>query len=260
VRGGPRRSPRRRHRHRLREHARLPEELRALLPADRYGHSCEFVDFEAFRGRRVTIVGGRQSAFESAALLIEAGAREVNLVYRHDTPRFEESDWSWVDALMARTETEPAWYRELPDDARRELNARFWAEGRLKLEPWLAPRIDSPAVRLWPHDEIVGANAGESGLALRLRSGATVAADFVLLGTGYRVDLARLPLLAPPSNLAGRVATKDGSPVLDTALQSSIPGLYFTSIAATRDFGPFFAFTVSARSSARLLGAAVSPR
>ena len=40
-------------------------------------------------------------------------------------------------------------------------------------------------------------------------------------------------------------------------MQTSAPGLFATSMMATQDFGPFFAFTVSARTSARLIGAAV---
>jgi hypothetical protein len=37
-------------------------------------------------------------------------------------------------------------------------------------------------------------------------------------------------------------------------------GSFATSMMATQDFGPFFGFTVSARTSARILGAAVERR
>jgi hypothetical protein len=39
-----------------------------------------------------------------------------------------------------------------------------------------------------------------------------------------------------------RLDSKNGFPVLDDHLQSNVPGLFFTSMCATQDFGPFFAF------------------
>jgi cation diffusion facilitator CzcD-associated flavoprotein CzcO len=218
----------------FRDYANVPHDQSTMLPAGRYGHTCDVVDFEGFRGRSVIIVGGRQSAFESAALLAEAGARSVDVVYRHDTPDFAASDWSWVMPLMLRTESDPSWYRELPAAERAELNARFWGEGRLKLEPWLAPRLERPEVRLWPRDKIAGVENDGDCIVVRLESGGTVEADFALFATGYKVDVARLPFLAG-SGLLGQILTRNGSPSLDTTLQSSIEGLYFTSIAATQD-------------------------
>ena len=80
--------------------------------------------------------------------------------------------------------------------------------------------------------------------------------DHVTLATGYKVDLARVPFLAS-GNLFNRLATNNGAPMLDVRLQTNIPGLFMTSMAATADFGPFFAFTVSARASAQLIGGAL---
>jgi hypothetical protein len=41
--------------------------------------------------------------------------------------------------------------------------------------------------------------------------------------------------------------------VLDDHFQTSIPGLFITSMPATQDFGPFFSFTVAVRASAQLI-------
>ena len=54
-----------------------------------------------------------------------------------------------------------------------------------------------------------------------------------------------------------RLDSKNGFPVLDDQLQSNVPGLFFTSMCATQDFGPFFAFTAAVRTSAKLIGAAL---
>ena len=224
-----------------------PEDVTSLLPEGTWTHTCEGVDLRRFRGRRCLIVGGRQSAFEWAALLLESGAAAVDLSYRHETPSFRESDWTWVDPMLERMAEEPGWFRGLSGPERESLDRRFWEEGRLKLEPWLAPRI--AAARLHPRTRIAACDAD---LNVQLDDGATVAVDHVILATGYRVDLERLPLLRELT-----VETRDGFPVLGERLQTSVPGLFLTSLPATRDFGLFFAFTSAVRTSARLVAAAL---
>ena len=83
-----------------------------------------------------------------------------------------------------------------------------------------------------------------------------VTVDRVILATGYKPSLAQVPFLAA-GNLLEAIAATNGSPVLDDAMESSVPGLFFTSMLATGTFGPFFAFTVSARASAYIIGRAV---
>ena len=236
----------------------LPAGLCSLLPPGSYSHTCDVVDFERFAGKDVLIVGGRQSAFESAALIAEAGARNVHLSYRHGTPRFERSDWSFVDPLMQRFLEEPSWFRRLDEDERAALNRRFWEAGRLRLEPWLGPRIARDNVRLHPNSSIASCEENEGVLQIRLDSGDGFTVDDVLLATGYRVDVDKVPFLDPA--LLELVEKADGFPELDEHFESSAPGLYFTSMMATRDFGSFFAFTVSARVAARLIGDAVRER
>ena len=76
--------------------------------------------------------------------------------------------------------------------------------------------------------------------------------------TGDKVDLRRVPMLAS-GDLLARIRTQDGYPVLDSALQTRVPGLYMTSLPAARDFGMFFAFTAAVRASAQILGRALRP-
>ena len=59
-------------------------------------------------------------------------------------------------------------------------------------------------------------------------------------------------------NLFPDLASEDGFPVLDDRLQTSVPGLFVTSLPATRAFGAFFAFTVSVKASAEIVGAAIA--
>ncbi len=232
--------------------AHVPAELAPLFPRERYDHTCHLVDFGPLEDQRLLIIGGRQSAFEWAALMRESGVRRVDLCYRHDTPSFTPSDWSWVNALVARMGDDPGWYRRLSENERQQVNERFWTEGRLKLEPWLADRIDHPNVKLHPRTEVTGAHASDSGIRVALNSGETLIVDHVVLATGYEVNLARVPFLA--SGLLSNLGVREGFPVLDQHFQTNVPGLYVTSLAATRDFGAFLGFTVSVRAQAKIIG------
>lgn len=234
----------------------IPPEYTALFPQGSYSHTCDLIDFAPLRGKRCLIVGGRQSAFEWAALLLEQGAAEVHLSHRHDSPVFQPSDWSWVTPLIERMVERPEWYRRLPPEEKTALGQRFWGEGRLKLEPWLEPRTS--VARLWPRSRVVVCRRLHGGdLEISLDSGTTLTVDHVILATGYQVNIKQIPFLAAGNILPG-LATNNGFPVLDPHFQSTLPGLFFTSMAAVQDFGPFFGFTVSVRTSAQLIGQALA--
>ena len=91
----------------------------------------------------MVIIGGRQSAYEWAALIDEAGAEQVHVVHRHEQPQFAEVSWAFVDQHVEDTLKHPGWWRKLTQAERDAITRRFWEVGRLTLEPWLAPRIDS---------------------------------------------------------------------------------------------------------------------
>lgn len=237
--------------------ANQPRALVERLPAGRFSHTCHLVDFSGLSGRRCLILGGRQSAYEWAALLREAGAAAVHVVHRHESPAFRAADWSWVLPLVDHIVEEPAWFRRLSAQARLELEQRLWAEGRLKVEPWLEPRVLREPVRIWPRRALGDCEVGRGDeLLVTLDDGARLTVDHVVLATGYKVQAPRVPFLAQ-GNLGARIAVHGGFPVLDDQMQTTVPGLYATSMMAMQDMGPFFAFTVSARTSARVIGAAV---
>ena len=61
------------------------------------------MDFAAARDARLLIVGGRQSAYESAALAADHGAARIDVVHRHPTPRFARVSWAFVDPYIDAT-------------------------------------------------------------------------------------------------------------------------------------------------------------
>jgi cation diffusion facilitator CzcD-associated flavoprotein CzcO len=240
--------------------AYVPEELRLVLPERHVAHTVNYVDFSGAKGKRFAIVGGRQSAYEWAALLHEAGAASVDVIHRHRTPSFAPADWSWTTAVVERIAREPEWYRALDDAQKRNVAFRLWLEGRSKLEPWLAPRLDPPTVRSRPFHTIAGSDvAPDETIALTLDDGTRLEVDQVVLATGYRTNIQYVPMLTS-GNLFDQIEIADGFPVLDSTFQMSTPGLYATSMLATRDFSSLFAFTVAVRVSSRVIGDAVMAR
>ena len=71
------------------------------------------------------------------------------------------------------------------------------------------------------------------------------------------MDITRIPFLAA-GTLLPELEISNGFPVLSEHFESSLPGLYFTSMCAVQDFGAFFGFTSSVRVSAHLIGASLA--
>jgi thioredoxin reductase len=232
----------------------VPADLSAILPPDRFGHTCDEVACAVYAGKRVIIVGGRQSAYEWTALLREAGAAEVHIVHRQDAPAFAEADWSWVGPLVDATIDNPGWYRRLSRAEKDDVGQRLYAEGRLKIEPWLEPRILRDGIHRWPNAQLASCVETPNGdLLATLDNGERLRADRVILATGYKVQIDQVPLLAS-GNILPSLRTRNGFPVLDERFETSVHGLSITSMPAAQDFGPFFAFTIAVRMSARVIG------
>ena len=236
----------------------IPEWVERSLSPEHWSHTCHLVRFDQLRGKRVLIVGGRQSAYEWAALLADGDAEEIYVVHRHDAPEFTVSDWSFTDELMDLTATVPGWFRNLPSEEREAIAGRFWAEGRLKLEPWLVSRLDKPSVHRWPNASVVEcAEVSEGEIEVQLSTGERLAVDYIVLATGYKVNMREVPYL---SGVVDDLELADGFPVLDDHFQSSLPGLFVTGFAATRDFGPFFGFVRGCPAAAELTTAGLAER
>ena len=233
--------------------AHIPSELRPLVPEGRYSHTCDTIDLGRYRDRRCLIIGGRQSAYEWAALMAEQGAAEVHISHRHPQPSFEASDWSWVGAMIDATANQRGWWRGLAAEERESIRHHFWQEGRLKLEPWLLPRLSPEVIACHPGTTLGACLEHSSGaLEARLDSGENLIVDDVLFATGYSVDISAMPLLSDPS-IGADIQQTDGFPVLDESFQSSVDGLFIAGLPATRDFGPFFGFVSGAPLAARMI-------
>jgi cation diffusion facilitator CzcD-associated flavoprotein CzcO len=233
----------------------IPAELQAMLPSGHYSHTCDLVEFEHLQNKRCLIIGGRQSAFEWAALLAESGAAEVHVAHRHPTPLFQDAEWGWINDAVSRFVDDPDWYRNLSGDEKLDVHAKF-AEARIKLEPWLWPRIDKDNVKLWPQSQVTSCTERPDGkLDVVMDNGQSLVIDHVILATGYQVNMNQVPFIG--GNIRAKLNLNNGYPALDNRLQSSIERLFITSLPAMQDFGPFFAFTVAVKVSAKIIARAL---
>ena len=223
----------------------------ATLPEGVGAHTCDLVRFEDLAGARVLIVGGRQSAYEWAALLGEHGAEQVDIVHRHDVPRFERVSWKFVNPYMDATIAERGWWRSLDAATQAHITQKFWEVGRLTLERWLTARLTGDRFHRWPGTHVVDVGARDSGaVTVTLSSGDHLTVDRVVFATGYKAQLPAVPYL---EDVVGCLDVVDGFPALDEAFQSSLPRLYIPGFASTRDFGPFFGFTKGCPATATLI-------
>lgn len=239
------------------------------LPRALVSHTSEHADLSAFRGKRVAVIGRGQSACESAALLAEAGAA-VEMISRgpiHWLGLSANAPGTALrrrlrKALTAPSEVGPfplSWLVEvpglvrlLPAKIRAEFTQRCLKAGATG---WLKPRFANVVCN--PGRSITGARVLGDRVALDLDDGAATF-DHVLLGTGYRIDVARLGILAPQT--LERIARTDGSPLLGPGFESSLPKLHFVGCYAVKSFGPLLRFIAGAPYAARAVANAVLRR
>jgi FAD-dependent urate hydroxylase len=235
----------------IRHYTSLPEWASAV-PAGLAAHTCDLVGFDDLAGARVLIVGGRQSAYEWAALLREHGAERIDVVHRHPVPRFARVDWTFADAHVESTTRIHGYWRKMSEADRDRINRRFWEVGRLTLEHWLMPRLESDRIHRRPDTHVVAAAASSEGdgLDVVLSDATRLTVDRVVFATGYRADLTRVEYL---HGLMEDIERANGFPVLDEFFGTSTAGLYITGFSATQDFGPFFGFVTGVPASSTLI-------
>jgi cation diffusion facilitator CzcD-associated flavoprotein CzcO len=258
--------------------AYLPPQLSApeMLTAAKAGapapvsHSSRHRHLSGFSGTDVIVVGAGQSALETAALLLETGARVTVVARRqvafNDPPKVggrlriaglvrpdSPLGDGWPYYLVSRS---PYAFSHLP--------------ARVRLA--IVRRLLGPAGAWWLRERVLGRvplRAGQRIVAARTAGGrvvlhlwdrkattSTLSADHVIAATGYRVDLDRLDFIEPETRAA--IARTGRSPRLGPSFESSVPGLFFAGLSAAATFGPLLRFVAGTRFAATRISAAVT--
>jgi Pyridine nucleotide-disulphide oxidoreductase len=222
----------------------------AGLPPELVTHSSEHADLSRFAGRRVLVVGGGQSALESAALIREAGghveviARTEQLTWlrggtiQRRLGRLKPLLYAQTDvgpAGLSRLVALPRLFTRLP----RELQAKLaYRAIRPAGARWLVDRLTD--VPIHTTSTVTDAHATRTGLRLTLTNGSPRTAEHVILATGYKIDATQYDFLAP--ELTSRLHHTSGYPILGPGLESNITGLHFLGAPAAHSYGPTMRF------------------
>ena len=222
----------------------LPQHVRA--------HAADPIDFAALRHRRVAVLGAGASAFDNAAMALEAGAAAVTLFCRRAEPQtVQPYRWlTFAGFLRHVSDLDDAWrWRFMSHILGMREGFPQATYDRCACHPHFDLQTGSP----WTDAHMAG-----DAVAIETPRG-TAIADFLICATGIEIDFASRPELTriagniarwsdrydpPPPERDDRLAR---FPYLsrDFSLMPRHPGLtdwmtdiHLFNIAATMSFGP----------------------
>jgi FAD-dependent urate hydroxylase len=244
------------------------------LPSELVSHSAEHAELGGFAGKSVLVVGGGQSALESAALLNEAGASAEVVVRAPVVHWLPASRMTGRLSPLRRSLYRPFIHRLLypPTDVGPPgLNWIVALPGVFRtlprsLQQRTAYRCIRPAGAAWLKDRLVdvpvhigrsiaSVTADGDRLQVELDDGSSREVDHALLATGFRIDVRRYAFLA--AELRDSLAVEDGYPLLTHGLESSVPRLHFVGAPAATSFSPILRFVSGTRFASRELTNAI---
>ena len=249
-------------------YAYVPDEL-SVLSSDLMTHSSVHDRLDQFQGRRVAVIGAGQSALQTAALLHELGAdvqviaRRQQIIWEQQGPRevrlpsyIMKPPTRLCDGWACAFYASPDAYRLLPEPIRvHKALTSFGPKGAW----WLRDRVEGVVEVLTGH-ALTSAEPKGSGVLLRLDgprpSGIEV--DHVIAGTGFRIDISRLPFL--PEETRASLVTRANCPLVNRAGESTVPGLYFAGAHTMVSHGPGVRFVAGTHTTAAQLARSVARR
>jgi FAD-dependent urate hydroxylase len=169
---------------------RAPRELVGGLPAERYAHSADAIDFARLAGKRIAVLGVGASALDNAAAALEAGAKSLHLCFRRaDFPRINPLAWTNFAGMLGH-------FAELTDLQRWRFMRHILE--RLPVPPpqdsfWRCRRF---ANFVW-HANCAWHSVRDAGdVAIVETEAGTLTFDFIIFATGFELDLSARPELA----------------------------------------------------------------
>lgn len=235
----------------------LPPVL-ADLPSQFVSHSSRYHSLEQFKERDVVVVGAGSSAIDVAVTLHDAGARPQLISRRSSIPFHGKAPLKRPFMTRVRAPWSglgPSWRSRLACDLPllfHMMPTKFRSKVvRKHLGPaagWSTKDKIVNYVPLHLNSSLVGADVRNNKIHLQLcdanDSRQELVVDHVIAGTGYKMDIRRLPFVG--NSLFNEIKLEESSPILSSNFESSVPGLHFIGTSAALSFGPLLRFTFGA--------------
>lgn len=229
----------------------VPGFIRASLPASRYAHSSEPIDFAALAGTRIAILGGGASAFDNAQHALSEGVAEAHVFLRRpEMPRVNPIRFMEGSGLTGR-------FTGLDDAGKYEVMESFFRRNQPPTNDTFGRASSFPGFEL---------HLGEPWDSVREEGDAVIVEtpkgaypfDFLILSTGLLTDPKLRPELEdladdilrwrdrydPPADLANPLI--DAHPYLgpgfemqgrDAAAEARVHGLFAFNYSALISLG-----------------------
>lgn len=159
------------------------------LPKRFYAHTGERIDPCFFKNKRIAVIGAGSSAFDAAAVALENGAEAVEMLVRR-------SSISQINKFgqFSYPGLENGFYL-LPDDIRCLFFMEALKEGGIDPSKAAVERIKDFSNFHVHYDTLIQNVAENNDGVIILTNHNTLQVDYIIVGTGYTVDLSKRPEL-----------------------------------------------------------------
>lgn len=167
---------------------RLPFDMSGIDPT-LWKHSSDIFDFTALKGKRVAVLGGNASALDNAALALDCGAAQVDQFVRRPVHP-ERNTLRYLEFA--------GMFRSFPlmRDEQRLRVVRTNLASAVPPPLWSIERCEAyDNFRFHMATGWRGIAQEPEGLVITTTTGQRHVADFVILGTGFEVDLRKVEYL-----------------------------------------------------------------
>ena len=167
----------------------VPPMIAQALPADRFAHTAQDIDFAALAGRRVAVLGAGASAFDNAAMALEHGAARVDLLARRAAlPTVNPYRWMEFAGFLNH-------FADLPDALKWRFMRTIFGMNQPPPQETFSRCAAHADFHLHVGAPLQALRMQGDAIALETPKGA-IAADFLIVGTGLVVEPALRPELA----------------------------------------------------------------
>ena len=160
----------------------VPAIVQQNLPEHCYHHTMDAIDFSAFAGKRIMVIGGGASAFDNALLMLKAGAQSVDLAIRRPKlPNLNRIRWSEWNGYHRH-------YIDLPDEIKWAYSISEYRLGQLPPAHTYYQTVSYPNFTLYTSAPVKQLDY-QQGEIVGQYGDRTLRHDALICGTGFLTNI-----------------------------------------------------------------------